>query len=109
MSNQALIIVDMQEGLLAGRHSVEQLLARLEALASRLRARGVPIIFVKHRGPESTPLHPSQPGQAIHRVRRQGIWRRWSRGGEESGLRLGLMFRRRACGESSAAGRWSSA
>ncbi len=67
MSNQALIIVDMQEGLFAGpRHDAEGLLSRLDALAARLRAKGIPIIFIKHCGPEGTALHPSQPGHAIH-------------------------------------------
>jgi uncharacterized protein (DUF736 family) len=42
-------------------------------------------------------------------VRRRDIWRRWLRREEEIGPRLGLMFRRRACGEASVAVRWSFA
>lgn len=67
LSKRALIIVDMQEGLFSGpRHDAEGLLSRLDALAVRLRANGVPIIFIKHSGPKGTALHTSQPGHAIH-------------------------------------------
>lgn len=68
MSKQALIIVDMQEGLfVAPRYDADGLLSRLNGLAARLRAKGVPIIFIKHCGPEGDALHPTQPGHAIHR------------------------------------------
>jgi nicotinamidase-related amidase len=67
VSSQALIIVDMQEGLFAGpRHDAQGLLSRLDALAARLRLKGLPIIFIKHCGPEGSALHPFQPGHAIH-------------------------------------------
>lgn len=42
-------------------------------------------------------------------VRRRNIWHRWDRGLAESGPRLGLDVRRRACGEASGDVRWSFA
>ncbi|EIZ79615.1 isochorismatase hydrolase [Novosphingobium sp. Rr 2-17] len=69
MSKQALLVVDMQQGLFAGpRHDADGLLARLNALAARLRAKGMPVIFIQHCGPEGDDLHPSQPGHAIHQA-----------------------------------------
>ena len=52
---------------------------------------------------------PDLPRAVLHDVRRRDIWRRWLRREEEIGPRLGLMFRRRACGEASVAVRWSFA
>ena len=46
---------------------------------------------------------------AVPDVRRRNIWHRWDRGLAESGLRLGLDVRRRACGEASGDVRWSFA
>ncbi len=40
------------------------LVARLNALARRIRAAGGTVIFVQHDGPEGDPHHPSQPGWA---------------------------------------------
>jgi len=69
MGKQALLVVDMQQGLLAGpRHDAAGLLARLNDLAARLRARGAPVIFIQHCGPDGDDLHPSQPGHAIHQA-----------------------------------------
>lgn len=67
MNKQALLVVDMQQGLFIGaRHDADGLLTRLNELAARLRAKGTPIIFIQHCGPEGDDLHPSQPGHAIH-------------------------------------------
>jgi nicotinamidase-related amidase len=62
-----LIIVDMQLGLFpVPRPGSAALIARIDGLAARLRSAGVPVIFVQHRGAAGDPLHPSQPGYAIH-------------------------------------------
>ena len=67
MTRQALIIVDMQQGLFATpRHGGDDLVRRINALAARFRGKGVPVIFIQHCGAEGEPLHPSQPGFAIH-------------------------------------------
>jgi nicotinamidase-related amidase len=67
MNKQALIIVDMQAGLFSTpRFDAANLIMRLNGIAGRLRRRRAPIIFVQHCGPEGDPLHPSQPGHALH-------------------------------------------
>jgi nicotinamidase-related amidase len=67
MARQALLIIDMQQGVLAGpAHDLPGVLARINALASRVRAAGGPVIFVQHDGEAGHVLHPSQPGHALH-------------------------------------------
>jgi nicotinamidase-related amidase len=67
MSRQALLIVDMQRGLFGEpRAETGELVARLNALAARVRAKGLPVIFIQHCGDEGHELHPSQPGHALH-------------------------------------------
>jgi nicotinamidase-related amidase len=64
----ALIVIDMQVGSFgtgSKRYDVPGLVARLNALARRVRAHGGTVIFVQHDGPEGDPHHPSQPGWAI--------------------------------------------
>jgi nicotinamidase-related amidase len=64
---QALLVIDMQQGVLAGpAHDLPGVLARINALAARQRANAAPIIFIQHQGPDGHVLHPSQPGHALH-------------------------------------------
>jgi nicotinamidase-related amidase len=60
-----LIVIDMQVGSFgpdSPRHDADGLVARLNALAERVRASGGKVIFVQHDGPEGDPHHPSHPG-----------------------------------------------
>lgn len=67
MARQALIIVDMQEGLFSTqRHEADGLIMRINALSARFRASQSPVIFIQHCEPDDDDLHPSQPGFAIH-------------------------------------------
>ena len=67
MSKQALLIVDMQQGLFfTPRHDADGLVSRINDLTARLRANGSPVIFIQHCGPAGDDLHPSQPGFALH-------------------------------------------
>jgi nicotinamidase-related amidase len=46
-----LLVIDMQVGLFAGtpaRHDADGVVARLNALASAVRAKGWPVVFVQH-------------------------------------------------------------
>lgn len=64
----ALLIIDMQVGSFgpdAKRHDVSGLVARLNAIARRVREAGGAVIFVQHDGPEGDVHHPSQPGWAL--------------------------------------------
>jgi len=67
VTKQALIVVDMQQGLFSTpRHDTDGLVMRINELAARFRAGQSPVIFIQHSGPEGDHLHPSQPGFAIH-------------------------------------------
>ena len=62
---RALIIVDMQRGCFTPatpRHDAAGVVARLNALAARVRAAGGVVVFVQHEGPLGDAHHPSQPG-----------------------------------------------
>jgi nicotinamidase-related amidase len=68
MSARALIIIDMQVGSFTpatARYDTHGLVARLNALAARVRESSGLVIFVRHDGPEGDPHHPSQPGWHI--------------------------------------------
>src|SRR5689334_8484739 len=62
---QALIIVDMQCGSFTAespRYDADGLVARLNALATRVRSADGLVVLVQHEGPEDDPHHPSKPG-----------------------------------------------
>jgi nicotinamidase-related amidase len=64
----ALIVIDMQVGSFgqdAKRHDAAGLVARLNALARRVRETGGTVIFVQHDGPDGDPHHRDQPGWAL--------------------------------------------
>ncbi len=68
MSASALIVIDMQIGSftpMTARHDSHGLVARLNALAERVRAHSGIVNFVRHDGPEGDPHHPSRPGWHI--------------------------------------------
>ncbi|MEP3114888.1 cysteine hydrolase family protein [Nisaea sp.] len=63
--NTALIIIDMQLGCFtpySARHDTLGTVARINGLAAKLRARGMPVIYVQHDGPNGDPHHPDAPG-----------------------------------------------
>ena len=62
---QALIIIDLQQGSFtdtAPKHDAAGLVARLNRLASRMRAARGSVIFVQNDGPPGDPHHPGLPG-----------------------------------------------
>ena len=69
MNAVALIVIDVQNGLLSDREKVydaEGVLARISQLVARARAHGVPVIFVQHQGEEGHPLEKPSEGWQIH-------------------------------------------
>src|ERR1700679_1458072 len=63
--NNALIIIDMQQGSFTEatpRHDPEGLIESLNFLASLVRAANGVVIFVQHDGPEGDLHHPDLPG-----------------------------------------------
>ena len=68
MSKQALLIVDMQQGVVStSHHDAGGLVSRINALSARMRATQSPVIFIQHCGGEGDDFHPSQPGHALHK------------------------------------------
>ena len=68
-SKQALIIVDAQVNMFAGKFSLfegERMLAVLASLVHRARAKAVPVIFVRNNGAAGDPDLPGSPGWQIH-------------------------------------------
>jgi nicotinamidase-related amidase len=66
----ALVIIDMQQAAFTGaapKHDAEGLIARLNSLASAVRAAGGVVVFVQHEGPQGDPFHPDQPGWKLLR------------------------------------------
>jgi nicotinamidase-related amidase len=48
--NSALLIVDMQNDVVANAHARDEVIANIDALLRRARAEGVPVIWVQHSG-----------------------------------------------------------
>jgi nicotinamidase-related amidase len=69
MPNTALIIIDMQVGLLEDENypifNKELLISNINALISKARNANVPIIFVRHTEGSGSPLEINQPGWQI--------------------------------------------
>jgi isochorismate hydrolase len=51
----ALLIVDVQTGVVAGAHDRDAVIANIALLAEKARAAGVPLIWVRHNSKEFTP------------------------------------------------------
>jgi aminoglycoside 6'-N-acetyltransferase len=69
VSTAALLIIDVQNGLLANPalvHDPEGVVARINTLVARARSESVPLIFVQHEGGAGHPLEKPTDGWAIH-------------------------------------------
>jgi nicotinamidase-related amidase len=64
----ALVVVDVQQGLIQGfEDDWLEVLPVINALVSRARGAGAPVVLVQHCGPTPAhPLHRSHPGWALH-------------------------------------------
>ena len=60
----ALLVVDMQEGLLRGapKHDLAGVVDRINRLADRVRQRRGSVVFVQHAGPVGDDFEPLTPG-----------------------------------------------
>jgi len=63
----ALIVVDMQVGLLAGepKHDLHGVIGRINRLAAKVRERSGRVIFVQHCGGKGDDFEPETPGWAL--------------------------------------------
>jgi nicotinamidase-related amidase len=53
--NTALLVVDVQNGVLAGAHNRDGVIANIDTLLDRARAADVPVVWVQHASDELTP------------------------------------------------------
>ena len=63
----ALIVVDMQVGLLGGepKHDLHGVIERINRLAAKVRERSGRVIFVQHCGDKGDDFEPETPGWAL--------------------------------------------
>ncbi len=68
-ANAALLVVDVQQGLIDGfEPDWRQALPAITLAVSRAHEKRAPVVFVQHCGTATThPLHRSQPGWGLHR------------------------------------------
>lgn len=46
--NSALLVIDVQNGVVAGAHARDTVIANIHALVDRARSEGVPVVWVQH-------------------------------------------------------------
>lgn len=51
----ALLVIDVQRGVMAGAHDRDGVVGRIAALVDRARADGVPVVWVQHSSDEELP------------------------------------------------------
>ncbi|GHJ35673.1 cysteine hydrolase family protein [Streptomyces sp. TS71-3] len=51
----ALLVIDVQNGVMAGAHDRDAVIANINALVDKARAEGVPLIWVQHASDELVP------------------------------------------------------
>lgn len=50
--NTALMVIDMQKGVLAQAHDVERVVGNINTLVEKARAEGVPVVWIQHSDEE---------------------------------------------------------
>jgi nicotinamidase-related amidase len=66
MTSLALVIIDMQEALVAGAYREREVLEGIRAVAHRTRTARAPVIYVQHNHATVKPLMKGEPGWQIH-------------------------------------------
>ena len=46
--NTALLVIDVQNGVMAGAHDRDGVIATIDALVGKARAAGAPVVWVQH-------------------------------------------------------------
>ena len=62
----ALLVIDVQVGLIDGAHDAERLLANIADLIARARRAAVPVIYLQHNSATWPPLRHGVPTWQIH-------------------------------------------
>ena len=50
--NTALLVIDMQKGIVGGAHEVDRVVANINTLVDKARSEDVPVIWVQHSSDE---------------------------------------------------------
>lgn len=64
--NSALLVIDMQQGLCEGEHAAfesQQVIARINQVAAKARAAGVPVVFIQHESTSGYLVHGTREWQ----------------------------------------------
>ncbi len=75
--NTALVVVDVQNGVVAGAHRRDEVVGNIRALVDRARSEDVPVVWVQHASAELVPgsdqwqyvaeLDPAEPEPVVHK------------------------------------------
>ena len=65
MKKQALLVIDMQRGLVLGAYRQDELVATVNELIGQARAQGVPVVFVQHNHATFEPMMRGNRGWEI--------------------------------------------
>ncbi len=65
-TNTALLIIDMQIGLLEPAHQSREILEHITTLIEQARANGTPVLYIQHDGPKGDSLEVGTPTWNIH-------------------------------------------
>lgn len=68
-ANTALLIVDVQNGVMAGSHNRDKVIANINTLLARARSEAVPVIWIQHSSDELKP--DSAPWQYVPELVRE--------------------------------------
>ena len=64
--NTAVLVIDVQEALVAGAYRREALISNINTLIRASRAADVPVVFIQHNHATYDAMKPGTPGWAIH-------------------------------------------
>ena len=67
--NTALVVIDVQKGVMAGAHQRDEVIGRIGTLVERARAEDVPVIWVQHSSDEELPPG-SEPWEYVDELQR---------------------------------------
>jgi len=65
MAQQAILVIDMQRGLVLGAHRQDELVETVNGLIARGRAAGLPVVFVQHNHATFEPMMRGNRGWEI--------------------------------------------
>ena len=68
--NTALLVIDMQKGVMAGAHQRDEVIGNIGTLVDKARGEDVPVIWVQHSSDDELPQG-SEPWQYVDELQRE--------------------------------------